>query len=118
MGFLLYVLFTMKITTIHVEITRLALDLVDKYGSGFLVTGLILFVLTLASNSGLVCSSSSKLVKSHSQAITACRRFQNSMKAVAGKKESVLKKKMLVRIKGGLFDFLVRYPNVLLVSNA
>ena len=85
MGFLLYVLFTMKITTIHVEITRLALDLVDKYGSGFLVTGLILFVLTLASNSGLVCSSSSKLVKSHSQAITACRRFQNSMKAVAGK---------------------------------
>merc|ERR1719264_2078599 len=58
---------------------------VVRKGSRFLVTGLILVVLTEASYSGLVCSPSSKWLRSHSQESTACRRFQNSRKVVAQK---------------------------------
>lgn len=53
------------------------------YGSFRLVTGFVLNVFTVCSNSGLGSSSSSVYWRSHSQAITACLLFQSSRNVVA-----------------------------------
>ena len=74
---------TKKATKALVKATRPNLFHPGMKGSGNLVTGLILRVWTSASNSGLVCSSWSSISRSHSQASTACLRFQSSTKSVA-----------------------------------
>lgn len=74
---------TMKNTMEPVARYLIAFDHVGRYGSLSLVTGLIRKVFTDVSNSGLGSSSYSAFWRSHSQTITACRRFQSSRNVVA-----------------------------------
>ena len=96
--------FTKSIEKEFVKRTFFILVHAGMYGSGFLVTGLTLDVLTLDSNSGLVCSSDSKSAMSHSQAITDCLRFHISKYNVAA---CMGNRVITYHISGEVLDFLL-----------